>query len=440
MAKRHIAFVLPVYWPAVGGCELATHELAQHLAQRHDVRVIALIDSEEDKHAHELWVGAILRAPRKDLVTWDGSIPVTRPGMGVTQRYFYAFLARVQSPKLPGVVVRAAMEQLADHYRQRLEPLLNGTDIVHSVHGGASFIGYAALLAARRMRIPFVYTPLMHLLGGPASAAAHRDEIEPSARLIPRTWTDHYWRRIWLQADAVLTMTDYERSYYIREGVPAHRVHRTGVGPLLPHPAPNPPTRLDVPDADPTVLFLARNTLAKGVGLLLEAAPLVWAAFPRTRFVIAGPPAPESDGLLARAADPRLLVLGTVTEAEKDDLMRRCSIYCMPSREESLGATYLEAWSHGKPIIGLRIPPLQELNDSDRGGLLSEPTAKDIADKLCWLLGHPDTMREMGAWGRERTLSRYSWTSIASRTETIYEGLLQPAQEAEKKAAMAEVP
>lgn len=441
MPKWRIAFVLPAYWPAVGGCELHTRELALRLAQHHEVRIITLINSEEDKHAYELWVAAILRAPRETTVTWDGTVSVTRLGLRWLQRLFYAPLARVQSPKLPTWIVCAAMERLAKHYRGCLEPLMQDVDIVHSVHGGVSFLGYAALLAARRLGLPFVYTPLMHLQVGPADSSGGAGTPLLSLRLVPRTWTDAYWKKIWQQADALLAMTDYEREHYVREGVPAERVYRTGVGPMLPVALPGQSAiSAGYEDEEAMVLFLARNTLAKGVTHVLGAAPLVWREFPRVRFVFAGPRTPETDTLFDEAVDPRIEVLGEVNEAQKDRLLRRCTVFCMPSREESLGATFLEAWSHGKPVIGLRIPPLVELTDGGRGGLLAEPTPWDVADKLLTLLRNPDLIREMGEWGRRRVRERYSWNAIAARTEAIYEFLLRGAHPAPERTIEEVVP
>ena len=100
----------------------------------------------------------------------------------------------------------------------------------------------------------------------------------------------------------------------------------------------------------------------------------------------------------------------------------------MPSREESLGATYLEAWSYGKPVIGLRIPPVEELTGSGRGGLLVEPDPVDVAAKLKTLLADPALMREMGEWGRRQVRERYSWEAIVARTEAIYESALDRAR------------
>jgi glycosyltransferase involved in cell wall biosynthesis len=426
--RRRIAFVLPVYWPAVGGCELHTRELAQRIAQRHEVRIITLINSEEDKHAHELWLAAILRAPRKTSITWDGAISITRLGMRWMQAAYCAPLARIQSPKLPDRLVEAAMEQLAGHYRARLEEELSGMDIVHSVHGGVSFLGYAALQAARRLGLPFVYTPLMHLQPGRAGTPGAGGAPVLSLRLVPRTWTDAYWRKIWQQADALLAMTDYEREYYIGEGFPAARAYRTGVGPMVEASAAEP---CDAPGAQqdqaPMVLFLGRNTLAKGVSDVLHAAPLVWKAFPRAKFIFAGPRAPETDVLYGEARDPRIQVLGEVSGEQKDELLRRCWILCVPSREESLGAIFLEAWAHGKPVIGLRIPPLEELTEGEQGGLLAEPTPRDVADKLVTLMSNPELRRRTGEWGWRRVHERYSWGAIAARTEAIYETLLSGA-------------
>ena len=182
------------------------------------------------------------------------------------------------------------------------------------------------------------------------------------------------------------------------------------------------------------VLFLARNTLAKGVAHVLRAAPLVWRDLPQVRFVFAGPRTPETDALLQEAGDPRIEVLGEVSEPQKDSLLRHCTVFCMPSREESLGATYLEAWSHGKPIVGLRIPPLEELTDGGRGGLLAEPTPQDVASKLLTLLKDPALTRRMGEWGRRHVQERYSWNAIAARTEAIYETLLESAHNARGRA------
>ena len=61
-----IIYVLPNYWPAIGGCELHTRELVKNISKKHDVTVINLIDNQKDKLSHSLWTACILRAPKKN--------------------------------------------------------------------------------------------------------------------------------------------------------------------------------------------------------------------------------------------------------------------------------------------------------------------------------------------------------------------------------------
>ena len=58
--------------------------------------------------------------------------------------------------------------------------------------------------------------------------------------------------------------------------------------------------------------------------------------------------------------EPRIRHLGVITDAEKSSALAACSLLCVPSTEESLGVTYLEAWSFGKPVVAADIPVLGE--------------------------------------------------------------------------------
>ncbi len=61
MSGRRITFVAPRAWPAVGGTESFLRHLTQALAERHDVRVVALSIGNEP--ATRLWES--VRAPTR---------------------------------------------------------------------------------------------------------------------------------------------------------------------------------------------------------------------------------------------------------------------------------------------------------------------------------------------------------------------------------------
>lgn len=422
-----ITYILPVYWPAIGGCELHTHELVKRLSERHDIQVITLIDNQRDKLSHELWVACILKAPPNAIEYTDNKARVTRLSLNLIEKLMNLPLARIQSPKLPDVVIRLAMETLSNFYMKKLTRLIKGSDILHCIHGGVSYFGYAAFKAARRLGIPFVYTPVLHLY--------HKDWLKekqesrlsnkpflynPQLHLSPRGWTDYFWYNLSSEADVLITMTDFEKDFFIQHGLSAEKVHKVGVGPLVVENSTPNIRQKYVPKNEKMVLFLGRNIEYKGIEELLMAARLVWKKLPETCFFFAGPKEGNAEAIFNQYNDQRIRVLGFVSESEKAALLKACDIFCMPSLEESLGGTFLEAWMFEKPIIGARISPLIELTNNGEGGFLVNPDPEEIAEKILLLLQNQELSHRMGQWGKKRVLGNYTWEIITQKMEAIY--------------------
>jgi len=425
MKSLKVTFTLPVYWPAVGGCELHTHELVRRLAERHEVRVITLINDEKDKLSNQLWVACILRAPRKLVKLDDHGVKIFKLPVSRLEKILNMTLARIQSRKLPRAVVNGAMEMLSDFYMRKLLTLLEGSDLVHCVHGGVSFLGYATFKAAVKLGIPFVYTPLLHLYDKNwHGEKGNKATYEPELHLVPRTWTDNFWAKLCDRADALMTMTEFERKFFVDGGKAPEQIHTIAVGPLVSDEAMEDARRKYGFHEGPVVLFLGRNTPSKGVEELLSAAATVWREFPDTNFVFAGPIDHMTKSIFKRFDDQRIYALGMVSEARKASLLRACDVFCMPSREESLGVTFLEAWTFAKPIVAARIPALIELTDNGVGGFLVNPVPQDIADKICVLLRDPELRRRLGRWGKQRVAENYSWELISQRVEAVYDTVI----------------
>lgn len=422
-----ITYILPVYWPAIGGCELHTHELVKRLSERHDIQVVTVIDNQKDKLSHELWVACILNAPSNATEYKDNRAKVTRLSLNLVEKFTNLPLVRIQSPKLPDMITRLAMEILSNFYMKKLTKMIEGSDILHCIHGGVSYFGYAAFKAARRLGIPFVYTPVLHLY----HKDWHKEMKEgrtgnkpfiynPQLHLSPRGWTDYFWYKLSSEADVLLAMTDFEKNFFIQHGISAQKVHRVGVGPLV---ADN--STLDFRQKydlknKKIVLFLGRNVEYKGIEELLMAARIVWKKLPDIYFLFAGPKEGNSEEIFHQYNDPRIKVLGFVSESEKTALLKACDVFCMPSMEESLGGTFLEAWMFEKPIIGARIPPLIELTNNGEGGFLVNPDPEEIAEKVLLLLQDQELSNRMGQWGKKRVLDNYTWEIITEKMEDIY--------------------
>ena len=427
MDPLKITYVLPVYWPAVGGCELHTHELVKRLSERHDIQVITLIDNQKDKLSHELWVACILNASAHATEYKDNRAKVTRLPLNLIEKFMDLPLVRIQSPKLPDMVIRLAMEMLSNFYMKKLIRLIKGSDILHCIHGGVSYFGYAAFKAARRLGIPFVYTPVLHLYHKGWLKEMKESRLSnkpflynPQLHLSPRGWTDYFWYTLSSEADALIAMTDFEKNFFIQHGISAEKVHKVGVGPLI---ADNSTSdfrqKYDLYNKK-MVLFLGRNVEYKGIEELLMAARLVWKKLPGTYFFFAGPKEGNSEVIFNQYNDQRIKVMGFVSESEKTALLKACDVFCMPSMEESLGGTFLEAWMFEKPIIGARISPLIELTNNGEGGFLVNPDPEEIAEKVLLLLQDQELSHRMGQWGKKRVLDNYTWEIITQKMEDIY--------------------
>jgi glycosyltransferase involved in cell wall biosynthesis len=99
--------------------------------------------------------------------------------------------------------------------------------------------------------------------------------------------------------------------------------------------------------------------------------------------------------------------------------------FVLPSREESLGIAYLEAWMCGKPMIGGRIGSTQCVIDEGVDGLLANPDdAEDIALTIINLLSDRDMRERMARNGRAKTLIHYTWDMVTDKVEALYRDLI----------------
>ena len=424
MKPLKITYVLPVYWPAIGGCELHTHELVMRLCERHVINVITLINNQKDKErGGDLWVSCVLSAPNTPDTYNDHKAVVTRL---MLKGYEKSILLRLQGPKIPVALRRYAMGIFIRFYKRRLMEMIKGCDLVHAIHGDVSWLGYAAMLAARERNIPFVYTPLSHLYQkGKAITRTYQNmNVFPISELkmSARGTVNNIWLKTCYEADALLTMTRFERDFFVGNDINKN-AYAIGVGPIvLEHPSENFKERHGITDKQ-VVLFLGRLNRDKGVEETLKAARIVWERVPETYFFFIGPMEWGCNDVFKKYRDGRVVVIGPADMHEKSAALKACDILCVPSVTESLGGVYLEAWFYGKPVIGTNIPPFQEISGNGQGGVIVEPSPEEIAKGILLLLENPLIRGRMGEWGRQRVLEEYNWGNISNKVEEIYYNL-----------------
>lgn len=181
------------------------------------------------------------------------------------------------------------------------------------------------------------------------------------------------------------------------------------------------------PSPAPTILSVARQYRRKDTATLIRALPRVLATHPAVRLHIVGG-GPELPAL--RALTRRLDVSGAVVfldSIESSDALRReyesAAIFCLPSRQEGFGIVFLEAMSHGLPIVAAACGAVPEVAPHDETSLLVGPGDEgQLAEAILRLLADPALAARLGAAGRKRA-ARYTWTTAAGE---FLDGLESP--------------
>jgi glycosyltransferase involved in cell wall biosynthesis len=172
---------------------------------------------------------------------------------------------------------------------------------------------------------------------------------------------------------------------------------------------------------DPEILFFGRITPYKGVDLLLDAMPAVWATRPETRLTIAG------DGELPASpvlADPRVrLEGGHVPEATIRDLFARASCVVLPYREASQSGVGSLARRYGRPLVVTAVGGLPDLVGAGSGLVVPPDDAAALATALAEIVGQPGHAEQMSRAVIAESRAAL-WSAVAARTLEAYRAYL----------------
>lgn len=192
---------------------------------------------------------------------------------------------------------------------------------------------------------------------------------------------------------------------------------------VLPGPCPGPgeaeyeAPAAPEPGATARVLWAARISPEKGLERLLDLAALM----PEVAFDLCGPadaPSGYVEPLLARAsALPNVTYFGRVAREEMPAHYRRAALLVQTSSIDGFPNTFLEAWSHGIPVVAARDPDgLIAL----RGlGAVAEDTP-GLARAMRALLASPERWRRASAAARRYYVENHTPEAALPRFEQVF--------------------
>ena len=395
------------YWPARGGSEKFMIEISERLAADGNQVTVFTTDAIDIQH---FWMGGKERIDRpsetrggveinrfnvKRLPKHPQALKVLEKVPGLAPKSVFSF----PSPMVPGMLrqIRAAGE----------------FDIVHATALPYDSILYTGYRIARKQDIPLVMSPFFHL------GESGSDEVS-------RFYTRPHQMRLIGEADRVLVQTEIERDFLLESGYPADRTLLLGMGIN--------PGELAGGNGDrfrekygvlgPIVCYIGPKTYDKGTFDLVRAMETLWRGGDPSSLVLAGSNIEDFRRFhekLPEKIRSKCLMLDFIPDEDKLDLLDACELLVLPSRSDSFGIVFLEAWFYGKPVVGARaggIPGL--VRDGVDGLLVPFGDRKDLALSIRKLLFDKEYARELGRAGRERVLSEFTWDRKYEQVKRLY--------------------
>ena len=166
----------------------------------------------------------------------------------------------------------------------------------------------------------------------------------------------------------------------------------------------------------------------KGIHHLIRAFARVVQEFPEARLEIVGRDEnPEYAEELRREVarlglNGRVSFVGEVSQVELANKMRRFCIFVLPSLSEGLGRVVVEAMATGTPVVGSRVGGIPEMVQDGLTGFLVPPGDEEaLAERLRWVLKHPQEAEAMGRRAREFARSFFSSEAYLAGYKRLFE-------------------
>ena len=411
----HVLHVVQLYHPVASGAGRYFREIGERLvAEGHCVTVLAT-DACDLEH---IWMSGRRRI-ETPVEIFNGvqivRLPIRRrPGPAI----LYPALRRLMTEisRLPATAPLLRCLALWTPQWPGVETFLaqyGPFDLVHATNITLDFAILPVFSYAQQHGIPFICTPFMHL-------------GEPGSRAIVRYYSMRHQIDLLRRSDRVIAMTGVERDFLEARGVPRERLRVIGVGvtPQEIQGGDGERFRADQRIDGPLVLFIGALAYDKGAIHLVEAMQHLWREGRRATLALIGAPLAHFDAFYARLSPAdrgRIRLLPYAPEPVKRDALAAADVFALPSRTDSFGIVFLEAWCYGVPVIGARAGGIPDVIIDGQDGLLVRfGDVVGLAQAIRLLLDDRVLAQRLGAAGRARTLRDLTWERVYARARAVY--------------------
>ena len=230
-------------------------------------------------------------------------------------------------------------------------------------------------------------------------------------------------KRVARRLPSVLTVSGTSRQEIIDHlGVRDDRIHVVHIG-----------ADTDLFSPDPSVARIPGRIVTtssadvplKGLVFLVEALAKVRTEHPEAHLVVVGKrpgKGPVAQAVERYGLEGAVQFVKGISDAELVDLVRSAQVACVPSLYEGFSLPAAEAMATGTPLVATTGGAIPEVAGRDGETCLAVPPGDSgaLATGLSRLLSDPELRARLGAAGRERVLTHFTWAKAAEGTAARY--------------------
>ncbi len=402
------------YYPAIGGSESWCRNLCRFLANSGVVTKVATMNM---YNMEESFGGALPEQAYFKLGKMDEDEGVLIRRYDLSKLWSNAFGAKLVRFLLNKMNLRKT--QIGDIFRTSPQSFEMYRGLIYEIKG---------------VDIVILHTlPFFHNLVGFLIAKIYRKNIF----MIPYFHPGHihYERKIFFQimnhCDAVIALTEYEKAHFIKRDVAAEKIFVFGCS--IDEKEPLDSTELErfklnlfgkykIDEKSKRIIFLGRKEIYKGIDLLIKAAQEIAdeEAWELCLFLV-GPDTQEfldlfpdfSNNNMVTTGKLKVINWGRVLEQEKNYLLEFSDLLILPSKFESFGIVFLEAWKYKKPVIGPNKGASFEVIAG--AGLCAEyGSVSDLKEKIKLILNDEKLAQKLGEAGKNKLYEKYNIEKIGN--------------------------
>jgi len=183
-------------------------------------------------------------------------------------------------------------------------------------------------------------------------------------------------------------------------------------------------------DKDVNILSVGRLYARKGLFTLIESMSIVAKKFSNAKLIISGKGQSNEMKKLVNYAEKlrvhdKIIFTGYFPDAKLPKLYQAADIFAFSTFYENLPFAVLEALSSRLPVVTTKVGGISEMiNDGVNGFLVPPANSCDLADKILYLIEHPNEASEMAYHARKTIEEKFDWRLIVKKVHRVYQETL----------------